>query len=47
VYVNVYFGFPWSDVPDVGMTIQAISNDDAALARHAADDMARFAWRRR
>ncbi len=47
VYVNVYFGFPWSDVPDVGMTIQAISNGDAALARRAADDMAGFAWRRR
>ena len=47
VYVNVYFGFPWSDVPDVGMTIQAISNGDAVLARRVADDMARFAWRRR
>ena len=31
VYVNVYFGFPWSDVPDVGMTIQVITNGDAAL----------------
>ena len=29
VYVNVYFGFPWSDVPDVGMTIQVITNGDA------------------
>lgn len=47
VYVNVYFGFPWSDVPDVGMTIQAITNGDAALARRIADDMAQFAWRRR
>ena len=49
VYVNVYFGFPWSDVPDAGMTIQAITNDDddAALARRIADDMARYAWRRR
>ena len=46
-YVNVYFGFPWSDVPDVGMTIQVITNGDAELARRIADDMARFAWRRR
>jgi microcystin degradation protein MlrC len=46
-YVNVYFGFPWSDVPDVGMTIQAITNNDTDLARRIADDMARFAWRRR
>jgi microcystin degradation protein MlrC len=47
VYVNVYFGFPWSDVPDAGMTIQALTNGDAALARQVADDMARFAWRQR
>ena len=47
VYVNVYFGFPWSDVTDVGMTIQAITNGDAEMARRIADDMARFAWRRR
>ena len=47
LYVNVYFGFPWSDVPDVGMTIQVITDGDAALARHVADDMARFAWRQR
>ena len=46
-YVNVYFGFPWSDVPDVGMTIQVITNGDADLARRIADDMAQFAWRRR
>jgi microcystin degradation protein MlrC len=47
LYVNVYFGFPWSDVPDVGMTIQTIANGDAALARQVADDMAQFAWRQR
>ena len=47
VYVNVYFGFPWSDVPDAGMTIQVIADGDAALAKHVADDMARFAWRQR
>lgn len=46
-YVNVYFGFPWSDVPDAGMTIQVLADNDAALAKHIADDMARFAWRRR
>ncbi len=46
-YVNVYFGFPWSDVPDVGMTVQVITNDDATLAQLIAGDMAQFAWRRR
>src|SRR6201996_5365292 len=47
VYVNFYFGFPWSDVPDAGMTMQVLTNGDAALARRIAEDMARFAWRRR
>jgi microcystin degradation protein MlrC len=31
----------------VGMTFQAITNGDAALAQRIVDDMARFAWRRR
>ena len=47
VYVNVYFGFPWSDVPDAGMTIQVLTNQDTALAQQVADDMANFAWRQR
>jgi microcystin degradation protein MlrC len=47
VYVNVYFGFPWSDVPDAGMTIQVLTDHNAALAQHVADDMANFAWRQR
>ncbi len=47
IYVNVFFGFPWSDVPDVGMTIQVITNGDAGLARRVADDMGAYAWRRR
>lgn len=47
LYMNVFFGFPWSDVPDAGMTIQATANGDAALAQRAAMDVADFAWRRR
>ena len=46
-YVNVFFGFPWSDVPDVGLTIQATTNGDAALAETIARDMAATAWRLR
>ena len=46
-YVNVFFGFPWSDVPDAGMTIQAITNGNAALAQQVANDMAQWAWRKR
>ena len=47
LYVNVFFGFPWADVPDVGMCIQVMANGDGALAKKAADDMAAFAWRKR
>ncbi|MDB5896968.1 MAG: hypothetical protein JWP41_570 [Ramlibacter sp.] len=47
VYVNVYFGFPWSDVPDVGMTFQVITNGNPTLARRVATDMAESAWRNR
>lgn len=44
-YVNVFFGFPWSDVPDVGTTVQVITNDNPDLADEIADDMAEFIWR--
>lgn len=47
VHVNVFFGFPFADVPDVGMTIQAMTNGNPELARKVADDMAAWAWRRR
>lgn len=46
-YVNVFFGFPWADVPDVGMTVQAFTDGDPLLAQTVADDVARFAWRHR
>jgi len=46
-YVNVFFGFPWADVPDAGMTMQVITNGDPKLAEAIADDMSCFAWRRR
>ena len=47
VYVNFFFGFPWADVPDLGMTFQVLTNGNPALARQVADDMARSAWHRR
>jgi microcystin degradation protein MlrC len=47
LYVNFFFGFPFADVPDVGMTFQAMTNGNAALAREVADDMASAAWQRR
>jgi microcystin degradation protein MlrC len=47
VYVNVFFGFPWADVPDAGMTIQVITNGDPAMAERVARDMSETAWRKR
>src|SRR6267378_2368937 len=40
LYMNVFFGFPFADVPDVGMTVQAMTNGKPALARKAAEDVA-------
>lgn len=47
LFVNVFFSFPWSDVPDAGMTVQVLTNDDPALAQRVAEDMGRWIWRRR
>ena len=47
LYMNVFFGFPFADVPDVGLTVEAMSNGKPELARKAADDIAAWAWRRR
>lgn len=44
-YVNVFLGFPWSDVPDVGTTVQVMTNGDQELSNEIADDMAEFIWR--
>jgi microcystin degradation protein MlrC len=43
-YVNVFFGFAYADVPDVGMTIQVLTNGKPELATRIADDMAVTAW---
>jgi microcystin degradation protein MlrC len=44
-YVNVFYGFPWSDVPDIGATVQVITDNDQHLADSIADDMAEYVWR--
>ncbi len=44
-YVSVFYGFPWSDVPDIGATVHVITNNDPKLADSIADDMAEFIWR--
>jgi microcystin degradation protein MlrC len=47
VYVNVFFGFPFADVPDVGMTVQVLTNGKPELAGRVGRDMAQAIWRQR
>jgi microcystin degradation protein MlrC len=44
-FVSVFYGYPWSDVPDVGATVHVMTNDDQALADRIADDMNDYVWR--
>ena len=44
-FVSIFYGYPWSDVPDVGATVQVMTNDDQELADLIADDMNDFIWR--
>ncbi len=44
-FVSVFFGFPWSDVPDLGATVQVMTNGDQELADEIADDMSDYIWR--
>jgi len=45
VFVSVFYGFPWTDVPDVGATVEVMTNDDQALADSIAEDMSDYIWR--
>ena len=47
VYVNIFFGFPFADVPDVGMTVQVLTNGNPKLAEQVGRDLAGTIWRQR
>ena len=44
-FVSVFYGYPWSDVPDVGATIHVMTDNDQELADRIADDMNEYFWR--
>ena len=46
-YVNIFFGFPFADVPDVGMTVQVLTNGNPELAERVGRDLAATIWRQR
>lgn len=42
--VSVAFGFAYADVPDVGATVIAVTNDNPELAERVAQDVSDFIW---
>ena len=42
--VSVAFGFAYADVPDVGATVIAVTNDNKELADEIAKDVSDFIW---
>jgi microcystin degradation protein MlrC len=47
VDVTALFGFAWSDVHQLGMSMIAVTDDDLELAREVVDDLAKLAWEKR
>ncbi|ETW97974.1 MAG: hypothetical protein ETSY2_43545, partial [Candidatus Entotheonella gemina] len=45
--VSVAFGFAYADVPDVGATVVAVTNDNPELAERVAQDVSDFIWEQR
>lgn len=47
IFVSVGMGFPFADVPDVGMSVFVLTNGDRELAAEIADDMNGYIQSRR
>ena len=44
---SLAFGFPWADIPHVGMAFVVCTDDDQVAAQRIADRLATQAWERR
>ena len=44
INVSVFGGFPFADIPEVGLAVVAVTDDDAALAGRIARTIADEAW---
>jgi len=44
VSVSIFAGFPYADIPDTGLGIYVVTDDDQALAERLAGRLARVAW---
>jgi microcystin degradation protein MlrC len=47
VSISLFAGFPYADIPDAGLGIYVVTDDDEALAERLADQLARVAWEHR
>lgn len=47
LYITMNMGFAYADVPDNGLSIFVLTNDDQELADRVADDMNSYWWARR
>jgi microcystin degradation protein MlrC len=45
--ITLATGFPWADVPNMGPSVIAITDGDAALAQQTADELGDWIWERR
>ncbi len=47
VSMTVATGFPWADVPDVGSSVIAVTDNDQQLAQELADELGGWIWENR
>lgn len=42
-----FHGFPYTDIPELGVTVVAVANHDEELAKRAAESVAELIWKKR
>jgi microcystin degradation protein MlrC len=47
ISVSIFAGFPYADIPDAGLGIYVVTDDDKALAERLASRLERVAWEHR
>jgi microcystin degradation protein MlrC len=47
ISISVFAGFPFADIPDAGLGIYVVTDNDQALAEQLAEKVARVAWEHR
>jgi microcystin degradation protein MlrC len=47
ISISLFAGFPYADIPDAGLGIYVVTDDDPALAERLATQLERVAWEHR